>query len=144
MKLDEKCVVKIDPLLQEALIDAEGDQLIRAVMVLGPENEEIERKYLGQKIEQAQFSSRESYRQALIERRKRQLEASIGNTLQALQELSLAPRGGKITRTVVIEGQARQILEALHLPGVRHAILDQPIRLIEPRRRAAGKVRAED
>lgn len=66
----------------------------------------------------------------MIDRRQRRLNDDIGDTLRALKALSLLPRGGTISRTVVIEGPARQILNSLELPGIRHTTLDQPVELI--------------
>lgn len=139
MKLRKGHVNKIDPLLQDALRQAEGNEILRAVMLLGPESGDAEKVWVSRELDPSQFPSRKAYRQALIEQRQSQLADDIGQTLEALQDLALAPRGGKVSRVVVVEGQAHQILTALDLPGVQHASLDQPIELIEPRRRGPGE-----
>lgn len=135
MKLNKRHLEKIDPLLQDALRRAEGDEVLRAVVVLGPENFDAEKDGVSKELAPAQFPSRQDYRKALITRRQSQLAEDISDTLQKLLALSLTPRGGTISRTVVVEGPARQILTSLELPGVRHASLDQPISLIKPHSR---------
>jgi hypothetical protein len=135
MKLQERHTDKIDPLLRDALKQAQGDEMLRAVMVLGPERTDAEEGLTGEALDPAQFPSREAYRQTLITQRQNQLAHDLRETLQALQGLSLTPRGGTMSRTVVVEGPACQILASLDLPGVRHASLDRPIELIRPRRR---------
>jgi hypothetical protein len=139
MKLRKGHIDKTDPLLQDVLGQADGSEVFRVVMLLGSESKEEERRSLDQEPDPSQFPSRKAYRQALIDQRQSQLADDIGQTLETLQELSLAPRGGKISRVVVVEGQAQQILTALDLPGVQHASLDQAIELVEPRRRRQGK-----
>jgi hypothetical protein len=143
MKLEDRHVQKIDPLLQDALGQAEDEEILRAVMVLGPESGDTEKGWRGEAPEPSQFRSRKAYRQALIEQRQSQLVEDIGQTLEALRDLSLTPRGGKTSRVVVVEGPAHQILTALDLPGVQHASLDRPVELVEPRRRKRGKFEDE-
>jgi hypothetical protein len=137
MKLAQRHISKIDPLLREALQHADGDEVFRAVMVLGTDQEDRGEK----KLAPAQFRSRSAYRGAMIDRRQRQLNDDIGGTLRALQALSLFPRGGTISRTIVIEGPARQILNSLELPGIRHATLDQPLELIKPSPRGRKRLK---
>lgn len=139
MKLDKRHTEKIDPLLRDALRRAEEKEILRTVMVLGPESKDAEKGLREQELDPSQFPSRVEYRQALIKHRQAKLADDIGDTLQALRDLSLTPRGGTISRAVVVEGSARQILASLDLPGVRHASLDRPIQLVEPRRRRRVK-----
>jgi len=133
VKLEKGHIDKADPLLQDALGQAEEDEVFRVVMLLGSEGRDEEKRLIGQEPDPSQFPSRTAYRRVLIEQRQDQLADDIGQTLEALQGLSLAPRGGKISRVVVVEGRAQQIVTALDLPGVQHASLDRPIELVEPR-----------
>lgn len=139
MKLSERQIEKMDPLLLDALRRAQGDEVIRAVMVLGPESGDTKREDVSQALNPARFPSHEVYRRALIAKRKNQLVLRLCDTLRALSELSLTPRGGTTSRAVVVEGTAHQILTSLELPGVSHASLDRPIGLIEPHRGGQGK-----
>jgi hypothetical protein len=130
MTLSDEQVHKVDPLLGEALAQAEADEVLTAVMVLGPEGG---REATGDEPRPAQkprpelFETFEEYRRALLDRQMGEVSGDIGPTLQQLQDLSLAPRGGKTSRSVVVQGPARQILRSLELPGVRHASLDRTI-----------------
>jgi len=134
MRLEQSHIDKIDPLLQDALKRAKRNEILRTVMLLSPV-EEAGRERGDQAPDPSQFSSRVDYRRALIEHRQVQLADDIDPTLQALRDMSLTPRGGMIGPVVVIEGTAGQIVASLDLPGVRHASLDRPIILIEPRSR---------
>ncbi|MGB0384424.1 MAG: hypothetical protein ACPGWR_06325 [Ardenticatenaceae bacterium] len=131
MKLSETYLAKTDPLLRDALQNADRNEILGCLMLLGPK--EGEAKVIEQELEPSQFPSRLAYRKALIAQRQEFLKEQIGDTLKALQALSLKPRGGEISMTVVVEGTARQLWAALALPTVRHATLDRVIRLSKPR-----------
>ncbi|GBF82827.1 NACHT domain-containing protein [Aphanothece sacrum] len=129
MHLTPEQEAKIDPLLLTILPDAEGDEILQVVMVLG---EDEANTSTTKTLQPSQFSSRIEYRQALIEQRKQQLETgTVGQTVEALNNLSLTINGGKTSRFLVVEGTAKEIIKSLSLPGVKSATLDQIIR-IEP------------
>ena len=138
MKLNESQIAKIDPLLEEVLMRAKGDEVIRAIMSLGDENQ-LNSNASNPPLEPQQFTSSEAYRQALIDRRKSQLTEVLGDTIQALQQLSLKTLGGGLSRVVVVEGSADAILRSLALSGVNHVSLDQLIALPEVAPDAAVK-----
>lgn len=135
MKVDNKYSSKTDPLLQQALSNAEEREILRAVMVIGAESPNSENHCAQSEephIDPSQFSSRLDYRKALIAHRQSQVSDDMHDVLQALRDLSLSPRGGTMGKTVVVEGPAAQILASLELPSVLHASLDQEVNLIEP------------
>ncbi|MBD2603113.1 NACHT domain-containing protein [Scytonema hofmannii FACHB-248] len=130
MDLNESQIAKIDPLLEEVLTYARGNEEIRAIITLGADNQ-IKKDASNPPLDPNEFPSYQAYRQALIERRKNQLAEAVGDTVQALQNLSLKPIGGTLSRVVVVEGSANAILSSLDLPGVNHVSLDQLIALPE-------------
>lgn len=130
MKLNESQIAKVDPLLQEVLMSAKGNEVIRAIISLGDENQ-IRLNANNSSLKPQQFTSSEAYRQALIEQRKSQLAEMLGDTIQELQQLSLKPIGGELSRVVVVEGTADDILRSLSLSGVNHVTLDRLIALPE-------------
>jgi hypothetical protein len=132
MKLEQRHIKKIDPLLQNALKQAGGDEQLCVIMVLGSESRDTGDNYIYQQLNPSEFPSRQNYREALIKQRQAQLDREIGDTLSALQNLSLFVRDRTISHSVVVKGAARQILESLELPGVRYASLDRPLELIKP------------
>ena len=138
MKLEEKQIEKADPLLQEALKKAKGDEIIRTIMLLGGEAEAGDRS-AGQEPDPEQFADRASYRRALIENRERQISHQLGDVMRELRGRALKLTGGTISPTVVVEGAAREILRSLDLPGVRHASLDRAIKLDRPSRGRGAK-----
>jgi hypothetical protein len=119
---------KSDTALRKALQNAEGDEVLRSLMVLGEDDTSSEAEsdiqYDKGELDPSQFFSRVEYRSALIEKQQEKTTRHIGPTMQALYDLSLRPVGGTISKAVAVEGPARQIAAALKLPGVRHAILD--------------------
>jgi predicted unusual protein kinase regulating ubiquinone biosynthesis (AarF/ABC1/UbiB family) len=139
MKIEEKQIEKADPLLQEALKRANGDEILRAIMLLGPESDS-EQNHTEEEPDPEQFPNRAAYRQALINNQQSQISRQLSDIIQDLQARSLTLFGGTISPTVVVEGAAREILRSLDLPGVRHASLDRVIQLHEPSRakRKAG------
>ncbi|MHC5934350.1 NACHT domain-containing protein [Nostoc sp.] len=138
MKLNKSQIAKIDPLLQEVLMGAKGNEVIRAIMSLGDENQ-IRLNASNSSLKPQQFTSSEAYRQALIDQRKSQLSEVLGDTIEELQQLSLKPVGGGLSRVVVVEGSADAILRSLALSGVSHVTLDQLIALPEVAPDAAVK-----
>ena len=133
MKLEERHEEKIDPLLWDALWRAEEDEVLRVVMVLGPEPGDTEKGLGARELGPSEYASRVEYRQALIEQRRAWLSDRVGGTVRALRDLSLTSRKETLSRTVVVEGPASQILTSLDLPGVYHSSLDRPIELANPR-----------
>jgi hypothetical protein len=133
MKIEGKQIEKADPDLREEIERATGDEILRTIMLLGPASSDKKGETVEHEPHPNDFPSYEEYRRALIERQQRRVAHDVGDTLRQLQQLSLSITGGEISRTVIVEGPARRILEALKLPGVRHAILDRIVRLTAPR-----------
>lgn len=136
MKLTANHLGKIDALLREALTRADEGEVLRTIMVLREAEEQERAGHTA--LAPKQFSSRAAYRGALLNQRSVQIGQELQDTLQALTGLSLLTRGGATSRTLVVEGAKDQILSALNLPGVRHATLDQPLELVEPKRNKRG------
>lgn len=131
MQLDEKYIAKIDPLMEEALRQARGDEEMIAIMSL-----DLKKPLVKEPFHPKEFPTYEDYRKTLIEYRQKEFAEGLGDTLQELRNLSLKIlTGGTISRTLAVEGTARQILQALELPEVRHATIEQMIGLphIAPR-----------
>lgn len=122
MLLNQTHINKIDPLLKEELSKAQEneDKLIRASVLLDASEIKV-----NSPLSPSQFSSRQAYRQALIDQRRLQMSEALGDTIKSLKKLLLKTEGDTISPVVVIEGKAHQILKALELPGVRHASLDR-------------------
>ena len=129
MKLEPKYLEKIDPLLETELREARGDEKLLVVMLLNDNSPEKEDNQFEPELHPSQFPDRKSYRQALINLQEKRVRNAIGDTLKELENLSLITKGGIISRTVVVEGTARQILASLALEAVNHVTLDQPIAL---------------
>jgi hypothetical protein len=119
MRIDSDALEKADPELERALREADEDETVRAIMVLG--NGELAHE----PITAEQFASRHDYREAMIQKQRDSVERSTGGIRKAVQDLNLITQAGNISRTVLVEGAAKQILRALELPGVQHASLDQ-------------------
>lgn len=130
MNLNESQIAKIDPLLEQVLTSARGDEVIRAIMSLGVENQMRTNASI-LPLEPKQFPSYEVYRQALVDRRKSQLASVVGDTIQSLQNLSLKTSGVGLSPVVVVEGSADAIVRSLELPEVNRVRLDQLIALPE-------------
>jgi len=131
VKLTESHIAKIDPLLEEKLICAEGDERLRVAMAIGSDRINQSREAYSQKPHPSDFNSPRAYRQALIDQQRNQLARELDTTRQALKDLSLKIYGGTTSRIVVVEGTAHKIFSSLDLPGVRSASLDQTIRRID-------------
>lgn len=125
---------KIDPLLRDALVHAQPEDTLRVVMTLQPDEEQPAESELEYELDPTQFDSREAYRRALIEQRRRRTLREISQTLHELERLLTAVHGGEMSHTVVAEGSAQQVVSALSLAGVQRASLDRPLELVEPRR----------
>lgn len=124
MKLNTQHVTKIDPLLQEALAHARGNETIRIIMSLASETLTIDTV-----LDPREFPSRQAYRQALIDQRRHQISGSLSEILSTLRDLSLQIVNSTISPVVVVEGIARNVLRSLELPEVKHASLDRLIGL---------------
>lgn len=124
MKVSAPQTTKIDSALHNALEKAEGHEPLRTVMIL-----ESSRKSKRPVPDSTDFPDRTTYRKALIENQQAELVDELTNVKQELNDRSLRVKGGHISRAVVVEGTARDILSSLELPEVKHASLDQPLEL---------------
>ncbi len=130
MKLEPKYLEKVDPLLEKELTEARGYEPLRVIMVLDdPDSVSQHPTESEPNLHPSQFPNRKAYRQALIDAQEKRVANAVGKTRQALEHLSLRLRGGEISKTVVVDGSASQILAALELEGVRQVTLDQPLAL---------------
>jgi len=127
VKLTESHIAKIDPLLEEELLHAEGNEQLRVIMAIGSDRVNQFGDDNSPKPHPSDFSSQKAYRQALIDRQRNQLAKELDTTRITLKDLSLKIYGGTTSRIIVVEGGASQILSALDLPSVRSASLDQPV-----------------
>ncbi len=130
MKLNHELLMKADERLREALEQAQGDEVLRAIVLLTAGDQRNE----GERLEPdpRHFTSRKAYREELIACRRRQMVHSLKQTIEMLSALDLTTHGGEIGHTLVVEGTASRIAASLALPAVRHASLDRSIELIEP------------
>ena len=124
MKLKPEHIDKIDPLLEQALKQARGNEKLVVVMSL-----ELKKPLVSSPFHPKEFPSYEEYRKALIDYRKREFAEGLEETFQELRNLSLKTTGGTLSNVLGVQGTAKQILQALELPGVRHATIDQMIGL---------------
>ncbi len=127
MKLKNFHIEKSDPLLVSALEKAKPNEQLRIIAKLSTGGKTEPR--IEEFVAPARFTSRSAYRAHLIEKRKRRLAENHDETRQSLKNLSLEIKGGKLSKVVVLEGGARQILSSLELPGIAHASLDRRIDL---------------
>lgn len=134
MKLSREQETKVDQPLLESLSHEGGDRLIRVIMTLRADDTEDQSAQGPEDVQPSKYGSRESYRAALIERQRKLMALQLEQTRHSLESLALCVRGGKLGRTVVVEGSAKQIASSLELPGVERVRLDIEIGLIEPRR----------
>lgn len=126
MRLTYEQARKADPLLHDALRHCPRQQVLRTIMILaGPDRRSLEEP----ELLPSQYSSREEWREALIERQKQATAKDITGALQELRRLSLSTSGGTISPVVVVEGAVEQIVRALNLPGVQRASLDRTVDL---------------
>ena len=124
MKLKPEHIDKIDPLLEQALKQARGNEKLVVVMSL-----ELKKPLVSSPFHPKEFPSYEEYRKALIDYRKREFAEGLEETFQKLRNLSLKTTGGTLSNVLGVQGTAKQILQALELPGVRHATIDRMIGL---------------
>lgn len=127
MKLNDFHRKKSDPLLIKALEKAKPNEQLRIVAKLSSDGKS--ESAIEEFLAPASFTSRSEYRAHLIDKRKRAMAGNHNETRQSLKKLPLEIKGGKLSRIVVLEGGAQEILLSLELPGIAHASLDRQIDL---------------
>ena len=130
MKLDQEQIVKIDPKLRRALESPKQGRVLRAVMLLAPLDQSTAAQDESVALNPSDFPSRQAYREYLIALRQNRVAQDLQHIIKKLSDLSLVVRGGKVGYTVVVQGAPSKIAASLKLPAVRHASLDQPLKLI--------------
>lgn len=126
MKLSRYQESKIDPLLQETLLQANGGEFVRAVVTV--KTNVLNTTYT---LSSGNFSTRQEYRQALIKERQESIKEDIDNAVNALKELSLTASSSTISPVLVVQGAAADVLRSLDLDIIEHASLDRIIGLPE-------------
>lgn len=134
VKLTSADVAKADAALRQRLDEAKPGDTVRVVMILDP-SQTSGLSHESKVPKPTEFPDRVAYREALITKQKAAMTDSVGATIQSLKDLSLKVHGGEVTRAIVVEGAAKDLLASLGLPGVRSATLDQPLRTTRPRKR---------
>ncbi len=102
MNLSEQQIAKIDPNLAYELLSSQGNKILRVIMSLKRDTELSS----NQTLTPDNFPDYTAYRQALITQQKQHLANGIvGQTLQALRDLSLTTYGGELMSIVVVSGE---------------------------------------
>jgi hypothetical protein len=125
VNLDNRILAKISPDLRNALANANAGDECRVLFLLSPAK-------ATQLPKSAEFPDYVSYKRALIDLRRYEVEARQGDTIRELKQLRLNPQGGELGSVVVVEGSVEQLLKGLELPTVTKADIDQPIILSCP------------
>ncbi|MBD2489653.1 NACHT domain-containing NTPase [Aulosira sp. FACHB-615] len=126
MRLEPQHLEKIDDLLKQELEEARGDEELLVIMQLEGKDSQSENNFVPN-LKPADFPNRQAYRQALIDLQKQQVKNAVGETIKELESLGLTITGGEMSETVIVRGEARQILSSLELAAVRRASLDRAI-----------------
>src|SRR5437879_5332621 len=113
MHLNSVHRAKADPSLQSTLEQAHGDEQLRAIVRLHvrPPDREGE-------PQPSQFPSRRAWREALIAAQQHRMATELQRPLEALQALRLRTRASRISPTVIVEGTAESIRDALEIAEV--------------------------
>ncbi len=112
---------KIDRSLQSVLQTAPSDDRLRVIMELAASDDPNDAP------DPSQFESRVAYRRALIERQSAAHASAQAPIREKLAELGLDLKGGRLGRTLVVEGPVSGVLASLKLPEVHRAMLDREI-----------------
>jgi hypothetical protein len=132
VNLDNRILAKISPSLKRALVHANAEDECRVLFLLSPLHEGKTEEKAMQPLKSGEFPDYVSYKRALIERRRYEAEVRQGDTIRALKQLKLNPKGGELGSVVVVEGSVEQLLKGLELPSVTKADIDQHISLSLP------------
>ena len=124
---------KIDRQLNRALQSAKEEDPLRAIIIVASHQAGIKIIKHTKEIGPEQFASYPDYRLALLKRREAQVAQEIKDAVEKLQQFHLSMHIGSLSRNIIVEGAAREILRMLDLPEVQHASLDQPVILMRPR-----------
>ena len=116
---------KLDKPLKQVLQTAGEEEQIRVLLQL----DDGQKASTTPALQPKDFASRAEFRRAANEQRRQQLETATADTRKALDRLGVRVRGGKLGRTVVVDGTAGQIAKTVALPGVKKAMLDREIEM---------------
>lgn len=125
MKVRPYIVIKLDPILHEALEKAHEDEILRIIMILNPD---IHPTDIPNKSESVvldkNYSSLQKSREKAIKDRQEFLAQALDPIVQKLKDLHLEVHRMKTGRAAIVDGSAKQILIALEILEVIHASLD--------------------
>ncbi len=126
--LDDLDLAKADDALAAALRDADDDDGLRAIVEL--EASPSDDTPAPAPVRASDYTSRTTYRKALLDQRQQQLELSLGPTVEAIKRLGIEALGSKAaSKTLVVQGPARTIAQMLEVSRVKAASLDRRLDL---------------
>lgn len=83
-------------------------------------------------VDQARFKNRTEYRKALVERQRRAQQKDVDKVVAKLVNQGLDVRTFPLVNTIVVQGSASLLAEALNDDRVATAVLDEELPLIKP------------
>lgn len=130
MKLTHRHLAKLtDAATRQALEASAGETELRVILTLRAHGER--RIPIGGRHPETRLEARRQ----LIEAQLRVRDPAIRPTIEALVERGLVVKGGHgghLTRSVVVDGKARDILKGIELAAVVRVQIDQSLELIRP------------
>ncbi len=79
------------------------------------------------------FSTRREYRQALVDHKEREIGPNVCSVVRDLRQLGLVVAAAPLSGSVVVEGNAQQLKNALELHSIVAACTDASLSLLQPK-----------
>lgn len=133
-----------DSATRQTFENSEDETVLRVIITLDVNDDH---KALETLRPRQSHETRVETRRRLIDARTKSRKAAIRPVIDALIEQHLDVKGQAephLTRSIVVDGAARDILRGMELPGVARVQVDRPLPLIQPRSRARTLVHTED
>jgi hypothetical protein len=128
VELSDQQSRKVNAALRAVLEQSGGADPVAAVLIL-----RAPAVTLPDALDPADFPDRTAYREAVIARERQLSRELLGPVIDSLAKFGLHPRGGDL-HAVAVNGPVRQLLAALDLPEVSHALADEVLELPHPKR----------
>jgi hypothetical protein len=138
MKLAEAALSKADPVLRRALVNAADTDVLRALVTFYENGNHQDARPSDERPVRSNFESDSEFRKALLDWNDNEFHRRHQKAVETLTKLKLNPVELPATGTVIVEGSAKNIANALRIPGVQRLILDRPIEIERPPRRASN------
>jgi hypothetical protein len=143
MNVPEPVGRKVSEELRQRLEAARPEEAVRGIALLRADPTQPDSAQTKEMPSPSEFVSRTAWRETLNRRKEAAVQRALEPVLREIRRLGVTiVAGGRLSKTIVLEGRASSVVNVLSLDGVAHADVDRAVSLEGPERPRTGSTRS--